>query len=47
MSENKEKVLELLRCAEINAGNIKKVGPVLSDVVIDQIRDAIKILEEE
>lgn len=39
--------IELLRCAEINCDNIKKIGPVMIDIVKTQISEAIKLLEND
>ena len=39
------KIIELLRCAEINCDNAKRV-PVLIDLVKVQIQEAIKELEK-
>ena len=42
---SKLKIIELLRCAEINCDNSKRV-PVLIDLVKVQIQEAIKELDK-
>ena len=41
---DREKAIELLECAKINADNIKKMGVVMIDLVKMQIDEAIKTI---
>jgi hypothetical protein len=41
-----EEAINQLRCAEINCDNVKKLGPVMADVVKLQVQTALKFLLE-
>jgi hypothetical protein len=42
-----EKVVEILRCAEVNCDNVVKGGAVFAQIVKAQIQEAIEELEGE
>jgi hypothetical protein len=41
-----KEAIEQLRCAEINCDNVKKIGPVMADLVKVQVQSALKFLLE-
>jgi len=42
-----EQAIEMLRCALVNCDNIKKVGPVMIDIVKSQIEEALRLIDSE
>ena len=44
---DKEKVLEMLRCALVNCDNVKHLGSVGVDILRMQIQTAIDLIEDK
>lgn len=44
--ENKEAIIEMLRCAEINCDNAERLGLPMVKLVKAQIQEALRLLQE-